>query len=243
MEIEKKSNNFLDENIYNHITIEKESNMIISNHGYNYVFKILLVGDSSVGKSSLVLDIINATYNEKKNHRKKSTCTLGVDFSHKILNINQQEIKVQIWDTAGQERFHSITSSYFKSAHGILLVFDLNNIKTLKNINFWIESISKFVDINKVPIVLIGNKCDLVNVISEKQIIDIVHKHELPYFVTKFMDNSVNEPFNYLIKLIYKKLQNDIEKNEDISWAHNTISLNNNISREITETKKCCNIS
>ena len=102
------------------------------NEEYDYLFKIVLVGDSGVGKSSLVLKYTDDVYNDN------FISTIGVDFKIHTININGKQVKLQIWDTAGQERFKSITASYYKGAHCIIFVYDITDSQSFLNLKKWI---------------------------------------------------------------------------------------------------------
>ncbi|EGR30169.1 ras oncogene family protein, putative [Ichthyophthirius multifiliis] len=123
---------------------------------YDYLFKLLLIGNSSVGKSSLLLRFSDNIFNE---------CflpTIGVDFKIRTFDIQGKAVKLQIWDTAGQERFKTITSSYYKGAHGIILVYDITDRQTFKDIDNWLAEADKNANENVVKL-LVGNKIDLEN--------------------------------------------------------------------------------
>lgn len=100
---------------------------------YNYLFKIVVIGDSGVGKTNLVSKFIDNSFHLDEKP------TIGVEFSSKTVHINSQDIRCQIWDTAGQERFRALTKAYYNGAVGALVVFDLTNSKTFENITKWIE--------------------------------------------------------------------------------------------------------
>ncbi|KAJ3215920.1 Ras- protein Rab-1A [Clydaea vesicula] len=119
------------------------------NPEYDYLFKLLLIGDSGVGKSCLLLRFADDTYTESY------ISTIGVDFVSKT-------VKLQIWDTAGQERFRTITSSYYRGAHGIIVVYDVTDQETFNNVKQWLQEIDRYANegVNKL---LVGNKSDLVN--------------------------------------------------------------------------------
>jgi Ras-related protein Rab-1A len=121
---------------------------------YDYLFKILLIGDSAVGKSSLLLkfaeDIFETTY----------ISTIGVDFKIRQISVDGKQCKLQLWDTAGQERFRTITSSYYRGAHGIIVVYDVTDRESFENVQQWLKEIRRYAN-ERVSIVLVGNKCDL----------------------------------------------------------------------------------
>ncbi|KAJ1348211.1 hypothetical protein KIN20_003465 [Parelaphostrongylus tenuis] len=121
---------------------------------YDYLFKLLIVGDSSVGKSSLLLRFTDSVFNESY------APTIGVDYRVRTVVVDDKTVKLQIWDTAGQERFRTIASSYYRGAHGILIVYDITNEKTFENIPFWMKNVERY-GCENVAKLLIGNKCDL----------------------------------------------------------------------------------
>ncbi|XP_061414595.1 ras and EF-hand domain-containing protein homolog [Lethenteron reissneri] len=118
------------------------------------VYKIVLAGDASVGKSSFLMRLC-------KNEFDGNTCsTLGVDFQMKSLVVDGEETTLQLWDTAGQERFRSIAKSYFRRAHGVLLLYDVTCHESFKNVREWVDNVQDAVE-RSVPIMIVGNKTDL----------------------------------------------------------------------------------
>jgi len=125
------------------------------NAEYDFLFKLLLIGDSGVGKSCLLLRFADDTYTESY------ITTIGVDFKIRTVEIDTKTIKLQIWDTAGQERFRTITSSYYRGAHGIIVVYDVTDAESFNNVKQWLHEIDRYASEN-VNKLLVGNKSDLV---------------------------------------------------------------------------------
>mmetsp|Transcript_16239 Transcript_16239/g.36405 ORF Transcript_16239/g.36405 Transcript_16239/m.36405 type:complete len:215 (+) Transcript_16239:82-726(+) len=121
---------------------------------YNYLFKYIIVGDAGVGKSCLLLQFTD------KRFRAEHDMTIGVEFGHRIVSVEDQRVKLQIWDTAGQEAFRSITRAYYRGATGALLVYDISRRATFDHLAQWLTDARQNAQPNMV-IILIGNKCDL----------------------------------------------------------------------------------
>eukprot|EP01115_Flamella_aegyptia_P003183 TRINITY_DN1518_c0_g4_i1.p1 TRINITY_DN1518_c0_g4~~TRINITY_DN1518_c0_g4_i1.p1 ORF type:complete len:199 (-),score=29.15 TRINITY_DN1518_c0_g4_i1:78-674(-) len=123
---------------------------------YKYLFKYIIVGDTAVGKSCLLLQFTD------KRFQPVHDLTIGVEFGSRTISIEDNQIKLQIWDTAGQEKFRSITRSYYRGAAGALLVYDITRRETFDHLQSWLEDCRRYSNQN-IVIMLIGNKCDLEN--------------------------------------------------------------------------------
>jgi len=146
---------------------------------YDYLFKLLLIGDSGVGKSCLLLRFADHTYTESY------ISTIGVDFKIRTIDLDGKTIKLQIWDTAGQERFRTITSSYYRGAHGIIVVYDVTDMESFNNVKQWLNEIDRYA-VENVCKLLVGNKCDLV---AKRQVDydtakDFADKLDIPFLET-----------------------------------------------------------
>jgi len=192
---------------------------------YDHLFKILLIGNSNVGKSSLFIRFVDNEWKEN------FIPTIGVDFKIKSIKIDNKTIKLQIWDTAGQERFKSILSSYYKGANGILLLYDITNINSFKNLSSWLIEIEKNSTKN-VKKILIGNKCDLneLRKISTNQGKEFADTYNMKFIETSAKNNiNIDECFYILGKELIKNLDLKLDK-KDLKFQLNN---NNNIENEI----------
>jgi len=171
--------------------------------GAAFLFKILLIGDSGVGKSCLILRFADNQFTES------FIMTVGVDFKIRTLDVGGTTIKLQIWDTAGQERFRKITSSYYRGAHGIMIVYDLTNPDTFTNVQKWLQEIDRYAPEN-VHKVLVGNKCDLATErkVTTKEGQEFADQLNLDFLETsaKYSTN-VEEAFAKMAKSIKEKLE------------------------------------
>ena len=178
------------------------------------MFKILLLGDSGVGKSSLLL---RYTKNEFLTDMRS---TIGVEFGLKYIKINNLQLKVQIWDTAGMERYRSITNAYYKGARGVIAVYDICRKKSFESVDKWIEDFKSKAEEDAV-ILLIGNKNDLNDKreVSEEEAEIKAKKNKFGFMETSAKDNNnVQKAFETLFEEIIKKYKekNDINDNKNM---------------------------
>ena len=177
----------------------------------NYKIKIIVVGDSGVGKTNL----INRFATDKFDTNSKAT--IGVEFVYKTLKIGKEVIKVEVWDTAGQERYRSITSSYYKGARGAIIVYDITNDDSFHNVESWMNEVVKKGK-KDIQFLLLGNKSDLVNdrLVSEEKGIEKARELNMRLFEASALDKTnVNEAFNYLIKEIYLDVRREKMNNNN----------------------------
>jgi len=151
---------------------------------YDYLYKLLIIGDSGVGKSCLLLRFADDIFTDS------FISTIGVDFKIKTVDIDGCKIKLQIWDTAGQERFRTITSSYYRGAHGIIVVYDVTEQKSFTNVMKWLKEIDTFAG-PQVQKLLVGNKCDMESsrTVSAETGKEMANKLEIPFVETSAKDS------------------------------------------------------
>jgi Ras-related protein Rab-1A len=201
---------------------------------YDFIFKVLLLGNSDVGKSSMLLRFVDSVWNDA------FTPTIGVDFKVKTLEINNKRVKMQIWDTAGQERFRTVVSTYFRGAHGILLLYDVTNKDSFKNLENWFIEIEKNSN-QKVLKILIGNKCDLTEdrEITTEEGQTFANRNGMEFMETSAkMNTNVSEAFTTLGKLMIefnsKTNTNQGQKSGEVK------TLKSNSGKDLNTKKKCC---
>ena len=160
--------------------------------------KILLLGDTSVGKTCFLKRYTEDTFQDAY------LSTIGFDYKFKVVPLKSgKEVKVQIWDTAGQERFRTIAKSYYRGAHGIILVFDVTNPKTFDNIKMWVNQIKEEAS-SKVCVILVANKIDSEErVVSKEDAAALAKTYELKLYEASAKENiNVTEAFQDLIENI-----------------------------------------
>ncbi|KAJ4825060.1 Ras- protein RABA5b [Turnera subulata] len=193
--------------------------------GEEYLFKIVLIGDSAVGKSNLLSRFAR---NEFDNNSK---ATIGVEFQTQVVDIDGKEIKAQIWDTAGQERFRAVTSAYYRGAVGALVVYDITRRTTFDSVKRWLEELDTHCDTTAAKM-LVGNKCDLENIreVSVEEGKNLAEEEKLFFMETSALDSTnVEAAFEVVIREIYssvsrKVLNSDSYKSE---LTGNRVSLMN----------------
>lgn len=167
---------------------------------YDYLFKVVLIGDSGVGKSNL---LSRFTRNE---FQLESKSTIGVEFATRSVTVDGKVIKAQIWDTAGQERYRAITSAYYRGAVGALLVYDISKHPTYENVGRWLKELRDHADSN-IVIMLVGNKSDLrhLRAVSTEDAKTFASENGLSFIETSALDSSnVELAFQNILTEIYK---------------------------------------
>ncbi|CAE6469346.1 unnamed protein product [Rhizoctonia solani] len=170
------------------------------NSAYDYLFKVVLIGDSGVGKSNLLSRFTRNEYNVE------SKSTIGVEFATRSINVDGKTVKAQIWDTAGQERYRAITSAYYRGAVGALLVYDISKHATYINVTRWLKELRDHADSN-IVIMLVGNKSDLkhLRAVPTEEAKALAVEHGLFFIETSAMDASnVEAAFQNILTEVYR---------------------------------------
>ena len=208
-------------------------------NGYDMIFKVVLIGDTSVGKTNILSKYLSNEFDPD------SKATVGVEFGTRDFKIENNTVKVQIWDTAGQERYRSITNAYYKGAKGSLLVYDITNPKTFENVDKWLSDLKTNAE-EKISVVLVGNKTDLE---AERKISIEQGKEKAELFKLAFIEtsalngNNIEKAFNELISDVYKNHHELFEKQAKVEITEKAIDLEHaEEKKEKPENKKrfCC---
>ncbi|CAF0877326.1 unnamed protein product [Adineta ricciae] len=196
-------------------------------------FKVLVVGESSVGKSSLMNRFVHGIFNTQH------TATIGVDFKIAIVNIGEYKCRLQIWDTAGQERFHSITSSYYRGSDGVIIVYDVTNSASFDYVKSHISDMEHYCD-KTIPMILVGNKNDATNetnkIVTTREASKYAQENQLNFFEISVKDNkNVNEVFNTISRLVLERRLQQSECLQRMSNGTRIELVDNTIPK-----RKCC---
>ena len=210
-------------------------------NGYDMIFKIVLIGDTSVGKTNILSKYLKGEFDPK------SKSTVGVEFGVKNFKIENNIVKVQIWETAGEERYRSITNAYYKGAKGSLLVYDITNKKSFENVEKWISDLKANAD-EDISMILLGNKTDLedTRVVTTEEGKNKAEFYNLTFMETSALNgNNIQEAFNELIMDVYKRNHELLENQAkaEIIRDKNTIELfkgENTNTNEVKNRNWCC---
>ncbi|KAJ1484727.1 ras family-domain-containing protein [Baffinella frigidus] len=201
---------------------------------YDYLVKLLLIGDSGVGKSCLLLRFSDDSFTTS------FITTIGIDFKIRTIEQEGKRLKLQIWDTAGQERFRTITTAYYRGAMGILLVYDVTDEQSFNNIRNWMRQIQQHASdtVNKV---LIGNKCDML----DKKVIDtargqaLADEYGIKFYETSAKNNiDVDKAFTEMARDVMKRLQEQEVVDGGAAKKVGTVEINGKAPS--TGKKGCC---
>jgi len=169
------------------------------------VFKVIVIGDPNVGKTCLTFRFCNGRFPEQ------TEATIGVDFRERSINIDGDLIRIQLWDTAGQERFRqSMTAHYYRNVHAVVFVYDVTKRKTFENLSHWLLECQKYhLTFNKIPAIVIGNKCDCLDLLTvptndAQKFADL---HNMPVFETSAKSDSESDHVESIFMTLVHKLK------------------------------------
>ncbi|KAL6176349.1 hypothetical protein ACLB2K_052983 [Fragaria x ananassa] len=205
---------------------------------YDYLFKVVLIGDSGVGKSNL---LSRFTRNE---FCLESKSTIGVEFATRTLQVEGRTVKAQIWDTAGQERYRAITSAYYRGALGALLVYDVTKPTTFENVSRWLKELRDHADSN-IVIMMIGNKTDLkhLRAVATEDAQGYAEREGLSFIETSALEAiNVEKAFQTILAEIYRIISKKTLSSDEPTPASikegKTIAVTG--GAEVNTKKPCC---
>ncbi|KAM4690980.1 ras-related protein Rab-25 [Rhinophrynus dorsalis] len=205
---------------------------------FNFVFKVVLIGESGVGKTNLLSRFTRNEFNHD------SRTTIGVEFSTRTLTVDGHLVKAQIWDTAGLERYRAITSAYYRGAVGALLVYDITKHQSYDSVERWLKELYDHADAS-IVVMLVGNKCDLKDEAREvptEEAKMYADSNALLFIETSALDSTnVETAFETILRDIYKK----VLRSKGGSPPENTVTLTKEAAPNLsepnsTETKRSC---
>uniref|UniRef100_A0A5K3FPM5 Ras-related protein Rab-1A n=1 Tax=Mesocestoides corti TaxID=53468 RepID=A0A5K3FPM5_MESCO len=206
---------------------------------HDYIFKLLLIGDSGVGKSCLLLRFSDDVYTDN------FISTIGVDFKIRTIELDGHHVKLQIWDTAGQERFRTMTVAYYRGAHGIIVVYDITSEESFQNVETWLEEIKRYArpDVTKI---VVGNKSDLTDqrVVSYEQGKQFAANLGLQFLETSAKDSSnVEQAFFSMagqILQVFKQNRQKQQSSEGGGGGGGIVITNSKPVNATSESSSCC---
>mmetsp|Transcript_76486 Transcript_76486/g.93939 ORF Transcript_76486/g.93939 Transcript_76486/m.93939 type:complete len:207 (+) Transcript_76486:120-740(+) len=197
---------------------------------YDYLFKLVLIGDSGVGKSCLLLRFADDSFTDSY------ISTIGVDFRFRTVNIDMKTVKLQIWDTAGQERFRTITSAYYRGAHGIIMVYDVTNFESFEHVEEWLNEVNRHASESTLKL-LVGNKADLAD---DKKVESEDAKKFADNLGISFLETSAKNATN--VEAAFLTMAKQLIQAKEANGNSKPQQSNNLVSIHDAERKKgtCC---
>jgi len=204
---------------------------------FDFLFKVVLIGDSGVGKSNLLSRFTRNEFNLD------SKSTIGVEFATRSITVDSKTIKAQIWDTAGQERYRAITSAYYRGAVGALLVYDIAKKQTFEDVERWLKELRDHADSN-IVILLVGNKSDLkhLRAVPTEEAESYARSNDLAFMETSALDASnVEAAFEHILKAIYRFVSNKkLESPDEAIKPSASISVTPTVDPNVKQSGNCC---
>ena len=202
---------------------------------YEMMAKVILIGDSSVGKTNIMSKYLKNQFNEN------SKATVGVEFGSKLFKIDNHTIKAQIWDTAGQEKYKAITGAYYKGSKGAFVVYDITRSDTFESADRWINDLKSTAD-PKITIILIGNKCDLEDKreVLKEQGEEKAKSFDCAFFETSALKgDNIDKGFEMMVNEIFKKYGEETMEDDDFGTMEKGEDINLEKTNKV-EKKGCC---
>ena len=205
---------------------------------YEMMFKVVLVGDSSVGKTNIMSKYLKNEFHED------SKATVGVEFGSKQFTVEGHKIKAQIWDTAGQERYKAMTSAYFKGAKGAFIVYDITSKSSFESVDRWLNDLRVSADKN-LTVIIIGNKCDLEQQrdVKKEQGEEKSKSNGVAFMETSALSGeNIDKAFDKMVNEVFKKCHEEFisDGDLDIVGGSEEINLEKTKPKDDGKKKKCC---
>ncbi|XP_046841552.1 ras-related protein Rab-3-like [Xenia sp. Carnegie-2017] len=178
-----------------------------ADQNFDYMFKLLIIGNSATGKTSLLFRYADDSFTSA------FVSTVGIDFKVKTVFRNDKRVKLQIWDTAGQERYRTITTAYYRGAMGFILLYDITNEESFQDVQDWSTQIKTY-SWDNAQVILVGNKCDMKDerVVTKERGMELADQLSLEFFETSAKDNiNVKEVFERLVDIICEKMAETLD--------------------------------
>ncbi|XP_036339926.1 ras-related protein Rab-43 isoform X1 [Rhagoletis pomonella] len=202
---------------------------------FDFLFKVVLIGDCGTGKTCIVERFKTGNFVERHGN------TIGVDFSMKTINIEGKATKLQIWDTAGQERFRTITQSYYRSANGVIIVYDITKRSSFSNLQKWIEEVRRYTASN-VLLILIGNKCDL----EEEREVDFEEAKQMCQYIPEIlfvMETSAKQNTNVEDAFVCLATELKLRHDSNTVQADKEEAIRLSQSKPLNNCSNSCNVT
>ncbi|XP_037816280.1 ras-related protein Rab-43 [Lucilia sericata] len=208
-----------------------------SDESFDFLFKVVLIGDAGTGKTCIVERFKTGNFIERHGN------TIGVDFSMKTINIEGKLVKLQIWDTAGQERFRTITQSYYRSANGVILVYDITSRESFSNLQKWIEEVRRYTASN-VMLIVVGNKSDL----EDEREVEFEEAQQMCQYIPEVLlvmetsakeNRNVDDAFVTLASELKRRIDTSIRQEENAD--DEAIKLGH--SKPLRQCSSSCNLT
>ena len=207
----------------------------MSEEDYEMMVKIILIGDSAVGKTNIMSKYLKGEFQEN------TKATVGVEFGSKLFKIDNHTIKAQIWDTAGQEKYKAITGAYYKGSKGAFVVYDITRRDTFESADRWINDLKVTAD-PKINIILIGNKCDLEDKreVLKEQGEEKAKSFDCAFFETSALKgDNIDKGFEMMVNEIFKKYGEESMEEDDFGTMEKGEDINLEKTNKV-EKKGCC---